>query len=93
MEKVFFILLAVAIIITVCLAVSAKREKKKASRAAPPEAGRSAAPPQEQQPSETPANVAVIYEGLRVRAAKHCTACGCEYDASVIACEICGQKL
>lgn len=92
MEKVFFILLAVAIIITVCLAVSAKREKKKASRAAPPEAERSTAPPQE-QPSETPANVAVIYEGLRVRAAKHCTACGCEYDASVIACEICGQKL
>ena len=40
-----------------------------------------------------PANVAIIYEGLRSGAAKHCRFCGCKYAWSVTICEICGEKL
>lgn len=88
MKLIFYILLAIAIIVTVYLAVTAKAEKKETPR---PETERVNVPPE--PPQEIPADVAVIYEGLRVRAAKHCSACGCEYDAAAAVCEICGEKL
>ena len=93
----FMIALAAALIATVYVIVKKKREKGKTSprpTPSPPEHKSIDTAPKAGKDEDAPsANVAIIYEGLRIQASKHCRSCGCEYALSATICDICGEKL
>lgn len=93
----FLIALAAALFTTVFVLIKKKREKEdmlpETKSSSPEKRGTDTEAKAVKNEETLPANVAVLYEGLRSGAAKRCRSCGCEYALSVTICEICGEKL
>jgi hypothetical protein len=93
----FMVALAAAIIVTIYVIIKNTSEKEKTSPVpapSPPEHKSIGTAHEAGMNEDTPsANVAIIYEGLRTQASKHCRFCGCEYALSAMICDICGKKL
>lgn len=91
------IALAAALFATVIVLIKRKREKTdrlpKSKPSSPAEGDPVTETKAVKDEEMLPANVAVLYEGLRSGTTKRCRSCGCEYALSVTVCEICGEKL
>lgn len=93
----FVIILSVAFIVTIAVIL---RQRNNGDDESPSSTGTvklptsyTNAPPQAPEESTPPADVTVIYEGIRSKSLKYCANCGCEFDSAESFCEICGSTL